>query len=136
MAVMSSGYSGRDVFFHGLPQSAIVSGAPSVDDAIRLAGLDWNVGIQPVFQTKSDGTVVQVDSRFFTVREDTETVLGVVGKQYAPFQNAEAFEFANELLGFGVEFDSAGSWDDSKKIFLTAKLPEGIEVAGEDKHDL
>lgn len=136
MSVMSSGYSGRNVFFHGLPQSSIVSGAPSVDDAIRMAGLDWTVGIEPVYQTKRDGSVIQVDSKYFTVREDTETVLGVVGKQYAPFQNAEAFEFANELLGFGVEFDAAGSWDDSKKIFLTAKLPEGIDVAGEDKHDL
>lgn len=136
MATMSTGYSGRNVFFHGLPEAKIVSGAPTVEEAIKLAGLDWQVGLAPVHQVKSDGAVEAVPGRFFTVREDTEQVLGVVGKQYAPFQNAEAFEFANELLGFGVEFDAAGSWDESKKFFLTAKLPEGINIQGEDPVDL
>lgn len=136
MATMTSGYSGRNKAFYGLPSSKIVSGAPSVEEAIHLAGLDWNVVKQPVYQTKRDGTVIRVPDRYLTVREDTEAVLGHVGKQYDPFQNAQAFEFANSLLGMGVEFDAAGAYDDDKKVFLTAKLPEGITVAGDDRLDL
>lgn len=136
MATMTSGFSGRSVPFYGLPHSAIVSGAPSVEEAVRLAGLDWRVGLAPVYHHKADGTSVQVDNKFFTVREDTEAVLGVVGKQYAPFQADEAFDFANALLGYGIEFDAAGSYDQDRKFFLTAKLPQGISIQGEDALDL
>lgn len=136
MATMTSGFSGRSLSFYGLPNSKIVSGAPSVEDAIKLAGLDWRVGLQQITQTRSNGTVVDVPGRFFTVREDTEAVLGLVGKQYKPFQAEEAFSFADALLGYGVEFDAAGAYDDDRKFFLTAKLPGGITIQGEDLIDL
>lgn len=136
MSTMTSGYSGRSIGFYGLPSSSIVSGAPSVEEALELAGLNWTVGLQPAYQIRRDGTVVQVQDAYYTVREDTEQVLGRVGKQYTPFQNAEAFDFANGLLGYGVNFDAAGAYDDDKKVFLTARLPEGITITGEDVLDL
>ncbi len=135
-ATLTSGYTGRNKAFIGLPSSKIVSGAPTVEEAIHLAGLDWTVGLEPAYQTKRDGTVLQVPDMYYTVREDTEQVLGRVGKQYAPFQNAEAFDFANSLLGYGVEFDAAGAYDLDRKVFLTAKLPEGISIEGEEALDL
>lgn len=136
MATMTSGYSGRNLPFYGLPNSKVVSGAPTVADAIKLAGLDWRVVLEPAYQTRRDGSVIAVPDRFLTVREDTEFVLGSVGKQYTPFQAEEAFDFANALLGYGVEFDAAGSWDMDRRFFLTARLPEGINVLGQDPHDL
>lgn len=136
MAVMSSGYSAREIFFHGLPKSSIVKGAPSWEDAVQLAGLDWTVSLQPSYQVRNDGTLHVVPNRFLTVRDDTEFVLGSVGKQYTPFQNHEAFSFADALLGYGVEFDAAGSWDEGRQFFLTAKLPEGLLINGEEAVDL
>src|SRR6266705_1023529 len=118
MSTITSGYSGRSVSFHGLPGSKIVSGAPSAEEAIHLAGLDFNVVLEPVYQQKRDGSLIQVKDKFFTMREDTEGVLGIVGKQYSPFQASEAFSFADGLLGEGVEYDAAASYDDDKKFFL------------------
>lgn len=131
-----TGFSGRSVPFHSLPASKIVSGAPTVEEALTLADLDWNVSLQPVYQTRCDGSVVQVQDRFLTVRDDTEQVLGNVGKNYRAFQNADAFAFADGLLGAGVEFDAAGHYNDSRKVFLTAKLPNGITVGENDAVDL
>lgn len=136
MATMTSGFSGRSVPFYGLPSASVVTGAPSVEEAIKMAGLDWRVGLAPVYQTLRDGTTRIVKDKYLTIREDTEAVLGTVGKQYHPFQAEEAFAFADKLLGYGVQFDAAGSYNEDRKFFLTAKLPEGIEVAGEDKVDL
>lgn len=136
MGVSIQRFENRSPSFHGLPSSKIVSGAPSAEEAIVLADLDWSVGLEPVHQVKLDGSVSAVDGKFLTVRQDTEQVLGVVGKIYAPFQNHEAFTFANGLLGHGVEFDAAGHYDGSRKVYLTARIPEGIQVAGEEDLDL
>lgn len=125
-----TGFSGRSIPFYSLPNSKVVSGAPTVDDAIRLAELDWNVSLQPTYQTLRDGSVRIVQDRYYTVRDDTQDVLGVVGKNYRPFQNAEAFAFTDELLGAGVEFDAAGSYNDSRKVFLTAQVPKTLVVPG------
>lgn len=135
-----TGYSARQISFHGLPSSRIVKDAPNAEEAVRMADLDWNVSLQPVHQLYTDEGGFQdyrpVTDRFFTQRDDTQDVLGVVGKNYRPFQNAEAFAFADALLGFGVEFDAAGHYANSTKVFLTAKLPEGIVVADNDALDL
>lgn len=127
-----TGYSGRNIPFYGLPSSKVVSGAPTVDEALELADLNWNVSLQPVHQLRANGEFHVVQDKFLTVRDDTEDVLGTVGRNYRTFQNAEAFAFADELLGYGVEFDAAGHYDQSRKIFLTAKLPNGITVEGTD----
>jgi len=135
MGAVVSGFSARNVAFHGLPSSKIVKDAPNVEEAIRLADLDWTVSLAPVYHQKTmDGveTYSPVDGKFLTVREDTQQVLGSVGRNYRTFQNADAFDFANELLGFGVEFDAAGHYADSTKVFLTAKVPTGITVPGTD----
>lgn len=139
---MTDGFSARNIPFYGLPNSKRISEAPTVDEAINLAGLDWNVNLEPMYQftenapegdyTTQEGSFNTIPDRFLTVRSDTNAVLGAVGKQYTTFQNSEAFSFVDELLGFGVEFDAAGCYDNSRKVFLTAKLPNGITVPGTD----
>lgn len=134
------GYSARQISFHGLPSSRIVKDAPNAEEAVRMADMDWNVSLQPVHQFYQEGTASgfyrPVADRFFTQRDDTQEVLGVVGRNYRTFQNAEAFAFADALLGYGVEFDAAGHYSNSTKVFLTAKLPQGITVGDGDALDL
>lgn len=128
-----NGFSARSVPFYGLPNSKIISDAPTLHDALDLAGLNWDVEIQRIYQNPSDaGTFVEIPNKYLTVRTDTQNPLGVVGNNYTIFQNEEAFSFADELLGFGVQFDAAGSYDNDRKIFLTAKLPDGITVPDTD----
>lgn len=133
--IIQAGFSGRDLPFYGLPSSKVVSGTRSAEDALKLAGLDWTVGLTESFYRVGD-QFVEVEGTRFTYRQDTNHVFGPVGTQYAPFQNADAFGFADELLGFGVEFDAAVSWHGGAQVALTAKLPNGIRVEGEEDLDL
>lgn len=135
MGAVISGFSARQVAFIGLPNSKVVKEAPNVEEAIKLADLDWKVSLEPVYHQKTiegSASYVPVDGKFLTVRQDTQQVLGSVGRNYRTFDNADAFDFANALLGYGVEFDAAGHYDDCKKVFLTAKVPTGITVPGTD----
>lgn len=131
-----TGYSARQISFHGLPSSRIVKDAPNAEEAVRMADLDWAVGLEQATRINRDGQLVDIPDAFNTLRVDTDQVLGRVGKNYRTFQNAEAFDFADALLGFGVEFDVAGHYANSTKVFLSAKLPEGITVGDGDALDL
>lgn len=132
MAKMDSGFSARKMFFHGLPQSSLIENAPSATEALIQAGLDWQVELRPMQYQNDDGYSIDVPGRFVTVRSDTGTPFAPVGKNYTVLQNSEAFNFSNALLGYGAEFEAAGSWNQGANVFLTAKLPEGIKVEGEE----
>lgn len=135
-ATLDSGFSARKIGFFGLPGSHVIEDAPTASAALIQAGLDWEVDLKPMGYQNDAGQWVDVPDRFLTVRSDTGHAFAPVGKQYKVLQNAEAFEFADGLLGFGAQFEAAGSWNGGANVFLTAKLPEGIKVAGEDDLNL
>ena len=95
-----------------------VEEAKSSAEAIELANLNWEVGPKPVMYNGVE------TGYFMNVRSDTDTVLGVVGSRYKVVQNVEAFDFMDELLGEGVTYESAGSLQGGKRIWLLAKMPE------------
>ena len=64
------------------------------------------------------------------VRSSDGKVLGVVSDRYKIVQNAEAFEFTDSLIGGEVHYETAGSLNGGKKIWLLAKLPD-TEIAGD-----
>ena len=115
----------REVPWHGLGQR--VEEAPSSADAIRLAGLTWDVIQQPIFL--ENGT--QIMGNYCNVRSSDGKPLGIVGDRYKIVQNSEAFEFTDALLGEGVKYETAGSLKDGKTIWLLARMPEQIEVLGD-----
>ena len=51
-------------------------------------------------------------------------VLGIVGSRYKIVQNADAFQFTDNLIGGDVRYETAGSLQGGKKIWLLAKMPE------------
>ena len=62
-------------------------------------------------------------------------MLGVVGSAYECIQNAEAFGFLDGLVGEGLAmFHTAGSLFGGRKIFISCKLPESMNV-GPDRMD-
>src|ERR1035437_8368759 len=96
--------------WHGL--GANIQEAPTSQQAIMLAHLDWSVEPWPVRATDPNQTLPAVlcKQHRATVRTDTRAVLGVVGDGYTPFQNAQAFEFMDELVGEKLAmFESAGT---------------------------
>lgn len=50
-------------------------------EAIRLAGLDWQVDQWPVCATAPDGETVKAEHLVANVRTDTRSVLGVVTRK-------------------------------------------------------
>ena len=74
----------------------VVETAPTVREAIRLAGLDWKVELRPICTNDSDNFAI--DSHRAVVKEGTSSILGVVGQSYHPLQNTEAFEWFEPFL--------------------------------------
>lgn len=119
-----------------------VDGLATAAEAITAAGLDWDAIKVPVFtrRTMTDAPLGLPSSAFEKVagkyaveRSDTGEALGIVGNQYQPIQNREAFDFMDALVDSGdAKYETAGSTRNGRRIWLLAKMPDGVQVAGED----
>jgi len=124
-ALVETMFSVREKPWHGL--GTIVMEAPSSTDALRLAGLDWNVVQEPIFTDANE----KIEGYKANVRDSDRKVLGVVSDRYKVVQNVDAFSFTDELLGKGVRYETAGSLQEGKKVWLLARLPREYIIAGE-----
>lgn len=115
----------REVPWHGL--GTMVQEAPTSADALRLAGLDWEVR-QKNIQVCGGA---KIDNFKANVRSTDGKVLGVVSDRYQIVQNADAFSFTDELIGGDVRYETAGSLQEGKKIWLLAKMP-ARKIVGDD----
>ena len=137
-------FSNREVPWHRL--GTITDGAQTVDQALRLAQLDWDVvksedPVQVPVLTESGVVMVAVDDRYITYRDHPKMGmqgLGVVGKQYTVTQNREAFDFLNALTHeSGAVFETAGSLRGGTQVFMSMKMPQHISLGGgQDTVDL
>ena len=118
-------FSVREKPWHGL--GTIVMKAPTSADALRLAGLDWLVVQEPVYTGYNE----MVKGYKANVRSSDRRVLGVVSDRYKVVQNTDAFSFTDELLGKGVRYETAGSLQEGKTVWLLARLPREYIIAGE-----
>lgn len=117
-------------------QTVVVEHVPRAEEVIKLAQLDWEVNLEPVFTKTAAGTFREVPERFAIVRDQDEKSLGVVSSMYHPLQNREAFQFLDNLADEGLEYETAGSLRGGETVFVTAKLPREILIGGEDAHEL
>lgn len=115
----------RQAPWHGL--GVRVEEAPSSQDALRLSGLDWQVVQQAITTTEG----VPIPGYKANLRDTDHQVLGVVTDRYRVVQNAEAFAFTDGLLGEGVKYETAGSLQNGRKIWLLAKLPDKYIIEGD-----
>ena len=115
----------RTTPWHGL--GTRVEEALTSQDALHYSGLDWKVEQEPLMT----GTFKDVPGFKANIRSDNGTVLGVVSNRYQVVQNEEAFAFTDELIGEGVVYETAGSLNGGRKVWLLAKLPERYHLAGE-----
>jgi phage/plasmid-like protein (TIGR03299 family) len=117
-------------------QTVVVDHAPGAEEAIKLAQLDWQVDLEPVYTKSKAGGFREVKDRFALVRDADEKSLGVVSSMYHPLQNRDAFQFLDNLVDEGLEYETAGSLRGGETVFVTAKLPREILIGGEDAHEL
>jgi phage/plasmid-like protein (TIGR03299 family) len=136
-------FSVKEKAWHALGQ--IVQNYPSSAEAIRFAGLDYKVEKRKLFTYDNENQngiantdiiipEIEVPNYFATVRTDTEQVLGVVGKDYEVVQNEDAFSFFDAIVGGsdGIQYETAGALGKGERIFITAKLPNYIQVGNDD----
>jgi len=103
-----------------------------VEVALKTGHLDWIVGLEPIFL--ADGA--RVTGRFANVRDVDRKVLGIVGKEYEPLQNAEAFGVLQDACSeFGVTIESCGALGIGAKCWMLAKLPDSVEPVPGDRVD-
>ncbi|ATL48932.1 alpha/beta hydrolase [Chitinophaga caeni] len=136
-------FSVQQKAWHNLGQ--IVEQYPTSEEAIKCAGLDYEVVKSPLY-TKGSGIIhtgdsieiqdreIAVPGYFANIRSDNNTVLGVVGRDYHIVQNREAFAFFDAIVGGddGILYETAGALGNGERIFITAKLPGYIRVGNGD----
>lgn len=127
-------FSVREVPWHGLGR--VVKEAPSAADAIKLAGLDWEVLSKQVYRYEEDDKSFQrVKDYQALVRSDNMKTLAIMKETYTPLQNKDAFDFFNPYIDSGLaSFETAGSLREGKVVWVLATLNKApIEVGKGDE---
>lgn len=116
-ANFESGFSANGIeLWHGLGE--IIRDAPTSEDAIRIAGLDWDVIPKPIY----DEFGRELPGYKVNIRSSDNMALGIVTDRYKVVQNREAFAFTDELLGQGVRYETAGSLASGKRVWMLARM--------------
>lgn len=115
----------REVPWHGLGKKVLE--ALSSKEALTAAGLDWEVVQEPIFTETEE----LIEGYKANVRNSDREILGIVTDRYKVIQNEEAFAFTDALLGEGVRYETAGSLQGGKKVWLLAHMPREYIISGE-----
>ena len=103
-------------------------------EAIKAARLDWEVVKIPLY-VKGRRRYRLVPATYATVRTDRPepAPLGIVGEDYEPLQNRDAFAWFDGIVGEGAAiYHTAGVLGIGERVWILAKLPGEIRVKGED----
>lgn len=129
--IESMAYAG-EVPWHGLGIKVPADLAPA--QMLEAAGLDWTISKVPAYATVG-GKQVDI-GRAALVRDSDNSILDVVGDDWNPIQNHEAFEFFNEFIAAGdMEMHTAGSLRDGQIVWALAKVKESFELFKGDQVD-
>lgn len=117
----------------------VFDGEMTVETALAASHADYTVAKMPVYyQTKNGGFAANPEF-YHIIREDNGAPLGLVKKSYGVVQNADAFQFVNNLCAGGDAaepfIESAGVLGHGERVFITAKFPERFkcgEILGDD----
>lgn len=111
-------FSVRNTPWHGL--GTIIQNAVNSEEALKLAGLDWNVTQSKIIV---QGTLQELSGYYANIRESDGRILGVVTDKYKIVQNKDAFAFTDELLGGGdVKYETAGSLASGRRVWMLARM--------------
>lgn len=112
-----------EVPWHGL--GTRLATPATAQEAMAAANLDYDVALAELRTTEG----IPVPQKRAVIRTDTQDVLGVVGANYVPVQNRQAFAFLDALAADGgIHYHTAGALRKGERIWLLAKLPGQIRV--------
>jgi len=111
----------------------------TMEQALAAGGLNWTVSMQPL--TLAGEHTSDVPQRVAVVRDDVGAgvagrVLGVVHPNFKLLQNREGAELFDSLFGKSKPvYHTGGFLKKGEMVWLMAKLPNTIELPGEEKLD-
>jgi hypothetical protein len=77
--------------------------------------------------------VLDLADQYATVRLDTCQPLGVVSSSYRIFQNRQAFDFMDELVGEKLAiYETAGALRGGRRVWMLARIPKELRVGNTD----
>ena len=124
-------YSLKQKSWHG--NDIISQDVLSSAEIIKLVNLDYKVEKQPIYL----GSNSEIPNYYANVRMDTGAPLGIVKDKYQIVQNTEAFEFFDSVIGKDyIQYETAGILKEGKKVFVAAKMKNGMKVNSKDEHEL
>lgn len=103
--------------------------APTLEEAIVAAGLNWEVSTESVFSGANEKL-----NALLTRRSSDNSILGVVGPNYVPLQNSEAFQFFAPFVDQKeASVEAAGSLKMGKRVWVLAKInKDPMVIKGND----
>lgn len=113
-------------------------GTPVGDDLtpqemMVAAGLDWEVEAVPTF-AQVGSKQIATGSNALVRTSDNRVLSPMIGEDWKPVQNSEAFDFFSEFVNSGdMVMDTAGSLKDGRIVWALADVKEGFELFGGDE---
>jgi phage/plasmid-like protein (TIGR03299 family) len=107
--------------WHGL--GTVVETAPTMADAIKMAGMDWTVLERPMVEIDEAGNMELVEGYKRLKRSDTGKQLHVCKDSWTVVQNENAFSFFDPFIQDGdAKLSAAVSLRGGRRIAVTALL--------------
>lgn len=106
----------------------IIDKAPeSIEEARRLAGLEWEPEAVPIYNAKGE----PIKGWQGIQRNDTQDLLNIARDSYEIVMNQETFEIVWSVMGQGAYLDTAGSVREGRQVWALAHLDEPMQIAGD-----
>jgi len=136
---VTSMFSVRQVPWH--KKGVILNNPPTSKEAIKEAGLDWEVEFHEIYLKGCDGyggtfsspEYYRIPKRRALIKTSNGTPLSIVSDKYKPLQNSEAFDWFDPIIRSGkATYETAGELQNGKKIWILAKLDDDMEIVKGD----
>lgn len=119
--------------WHGLGVAIPAGKKLRIEEAIMASGLDWEIELRHVFTKDNEGSLHGILNQYVTCRTKDNAVLGIVGKDYRPLQNREAFKWFQPFLEAGeATLETAGSLKGGSRVWVLAKIRRDPLVVGKE----
>jgi phage/plasmid-like protein (TIGR03299 family) len=110
---------------------AVLETVPSIAEALELSGAGFHVERRRLFfEAGVSGGLAGIVGAWATVRADTGQFLGIVGKDYTPLQNQEAFDVLRPLLDAEqATLETGGVLRDGADVWILARFALPADLA-------
>ena len=103
---------------------------------LKAAGLDWHVVKNPLYASTDGGDMIEIPGKQALMRSTDKRILSIVGNDWNPVQNHEAFEFFQEFIEAGdMTMHTAGSLKDGEMVWALAKVNDGFTIKTDQGED-